>query len=90
MEKQVICLEFTPNQLKHLFVLSEALSDNSIHSIKELEFPREFREKFKEIFFEEVKDPQPLYESAFGRQAARVRPTNLMLALHRFHHLKKK
>lgn len=90
MEKQVICLELTPNQLKHLLVLSEALCDNSSASIRDLQFPREFREKFNEIFFVRTEEPQPLFESTGSRQADRVKPTNLMLALRRFHFNKKK
>lgn len=90
MEKQVIVLEFTPNQLKHLARLSEALRVNSNQSIKSFQFPREFREKFDKVFFEEIEETQPLFENAGFRRSGRIRPTNLMLALHRFHHFKKK
>jgi hypothetical protein len=89
MEKQVIVLEFTPNQLKHLARLSEALRANSNQSIKSFQFPREFREKFDKVFFEEIEESQPLLESAGFRRSGRIKPTNLMLALHRFHHFKK-
>ena len=89
MEKQVIVLEFTPNQLKHLARLSEALRANSNQSIKSFHFPREFREIFDKVFFEEIEESEPIFESAGFRRSGRVKPTNLMLALHRFHHFKK-
>lgn len=86
MTKQVIVLEFTPNQCVHFVRLAKQISENGDISIKDLQFPREFREVFENTLFRKESPVQEkLFESVKIGHTDRIKPTDFMLAVHSFH-----
>lgn len=82
-KRTTICLELTDSQLLHLSRLASAMVQNSEISIRDFNFPKEFRESFNSLFWEEP-SLASLNESE-GRVEVRLRPTELMLFVHKFH-----
>lgn len=75
-QKTIIPLEFTQNQLSHFAVLCGALAENSSESIKDLKFPREFREVFA-AKMTSVQDVT-LFESAEMRNVITAKPSEFL------------
>lgn len=75
-QRTIIPLELTQNQLAHFAVLCGALAEDSKESIKDLKFPREFREIFASKLTS-VKDVT-LFESANRREEISARPSEFL------------
>lgn len=88
-KRTTICLELTDSQLQQLSRLASALELNKDITIKELNFPKEFREVFRDLFWDSSSKMQDLSESV-GTSSKGLQPTELMLFVHKFHKKKTK
>jgi hypothetical protein len=82
-KRTTICLELTDSQLLHLTRLAGALDFNRDITIKELNFPKEFRNVFRDLFWE---NPHSQYVSeSAGMTMKGLQPTELMRFVTEFH-----
>lgn len=82
-KRTTICLELTDSQILHLSRLAAVLTKNSDISIRELNFPKEFRDCFESLFWESP-DLVKLHESV-GVEGRPPQPTELMKFVYNFH-----
>jgi hypothetical protein len=86
--RTTVCLELTDSQLLHLTRLAAALEFNKEVTIKDLKFPKEFRNIFRDLFWHDpvdIKEPSLVEEEVFRG----LRPTELMTFVVNFHKSKK-